>query len=100
MRIRVRPPTQRTRRRLVEVKDVLLPRGCFEEFMAPSKDGDAVGLTRDELSGLLQPTKRTATTDRFEYTSVRPMVTDRLLQLERADLKKGPNKTTRAKGAW
>eukprot|EP00965_Chrysotila_dentata_P110702 3657832-Pleurochrysis_carterae.AAC.1 len=100
MRIRVRPPMQRTRRRLVEVKDMPLPRGCFEEFLAPLKDGEAAGLTRNESSGLLQPTKRTATTGRFEYTLVRPMVTDRLFQLELANLKKGPNKATRAKGAW
>eukprot|EP00965_Chrysotila_dentata_P076755 2534111-Pleurochrysis_carterae.AAC.1 len=56
MRIRVRPPTQRTRRRVVEVKDVDLPRNCFESFMAPVQDGDAHGLERDE-SGRLKPTR-------------------------------------------
>eukprot|EP00965_Chrysotila_dentata_P038598 1281640-Pleurochrysis_carterae.AAC.3 len=48
MRIRVRPPTERTRRRLVEVKDIPLPRGCFESFMEPLKDEVAHGLERDE----------------------------------------------------
>eukprot|EP00965_Chrysotila_dentata_P179900 5939895-Pleurochrysis_carterae.AAC.1 len=98
MRIRVRPPTQRTRRRLVEVKDLALPRSCFEAFMAPLADGDAYGLERDE-SGMLKPTRKSAALSRFEYTVVRPMVTDRLFQLKQANLKKGPNKATRRKGA-
>mmetsp|Transcript_23812 Transcript_23812/g.52072 ORF Transcript_23812/g.52072 Transcript_23812/m.52072 type:complete len:89 (+) Transcript_23812:496-762(+) len=68
--------------------------------MAPLLDGDAAGLSRDTSTGLLQPTKQMATMNMFEFTVVRPMVTDRLFQLHLADLKKGPNKATRAKGAW
>eukprot|EP00965_Chrysotila_dentata_P247680 6207891-Pleurochrysis_carterae.AAC.3 len=97
MRICVRPPTQRTRRRLVEVKNGALPRSCFKSFMAPLKDGDAAGLERDE-EGNLKPTRQSATLTRHEYTVVRPMVTDQLFQLEQADLKKGPHKATRKKG--
>eukprot|EP00965_Chrysotila_dentata_P258246 6213159-Pleurochrysis_carterae.AAC.1 len=52
MRIRVRPPTQRTRRRVVELKDVDLPRDCFESFMAPMQDDDAHGFERDESGRL------------------------------------------------
>eukprot|EP00965_Chrysotila_dentata_P149637 4941104-Pleurochrysis_carterae.AAC.1 len=99
MRIRVRPPTQRTRRRLVEVKDIPLTRGCFESFMAPLNDGDAHGSERDE-EGQLKPTRRSAVLNKHEYTIIRPMVTDRLFQLEQADLSKGPHKATRKKGAW
>eukprot|EP00965_Chrysotila_dentata_P119059 3935987-Pleurochrysis_carterae.AAC.2 len=100
MRIRVRPPTQRTRRRLVEVKDAPLPHGCFEAFMAPLQEGEAPGVERDETTGMLKPTKQAAALEPFEYTVVRPMVTDRLFQLELSDFKKGPEKATRAKGAW
>eukprot|EP00965_Chrysotila_dentata_P124621 4119324-Pleurochrysis_carterae.AAC.1 len=67
--------------------------------MAPLADGDAPGLERDD-SGALKPTRQTAALNRFEYTVSRPMVTDRLFQLEQADLKKGPNKATCKKGAW
>eukprot|EP00965_Chrysotila_dentata_P110957 3667246-Pleurochrysis_carterae.AAC.1 len=60
----------------------------------------AHGLERDEATGLLKPTKQTATLDRFEYTVLRPMATDRLFQLELSNLKRAPNKLMRAKGAW
>ena len=55
----VRPPTSRTRRRLLEVQ-VPLPRDCLESFMAPVLDGDAVHLrdltkrlSRDAPTGML-----------------------------------------------
>ena len=97
---RIRPPTRLTRRRLLEVS-LPLPLEAFEAFMAPVLDGDAAFLrppadrpdavlARD-AGGRLLPTKvRTASTRRFEFIVRRPMVTDRLFQLELADLKPGP----------
>eukprot|EP00965_Chrysotila_dentata_P254772 6211987-Pleurochrysis_carterae.AAC.8 len=49
-------------------KKVPMPRDCFEEFMAPAKDGDAEGLERDGHD-LLVPTnarKKTRTINKFD----------------------------------
>eukprot|EP00965_Chrysotila_dentata_P147746 4877222-Pleurochrysis_carterae.AAC.1 len=68
MRKTVRPPTSRTRRKLMKVK-VPLPRECFEELMKPAQDGDAEGLKRGE-DGRLVPTnveKASRTLNKFNY---------------------------------
>jgi hypothetical protein len=58
-------------------------------FLNPPQDQPGAMLSRD-AAGRLQPTKVTAATRRFEYIIRRPMVVDRLFQLELADLKPGP----------
>lgn len=92
----IRPPTSRTRRKLLEVY-LPLPRELFELFMAPVLDGDATYLAdstktleRDE-AGTLVPTKVSQQLRQFNYIIRRPMVTDRLVQLQQADLKPGPS---------
>ena len=98
----VRPTTSLTRRRLVEVK-VPLPRECFDDFMEPLQEGEAEGVSRDETSGALLPTRVTATTNFWAYVIHRPMVTDRLLKLETSDEGAGPRaseRPARKKGAW
>ena len=97
LRLTVRPPTRKATRRLIEVV-APLPREAFEAFMEPCKDGDAPGLTRD-AEGRLVPTRETQACRRFIYLISRPMVTDRLFQLEKADLTKGPW-AKEGKGAW
>ena len=98
----VRPTTSLTRRRLVEVK-VSLPKECFDDFMEPLQEGEAEGVSRDETSGALLPTRETATTNFWAYVIHRPMVTDRLLKLETSDEGAGPRaseRPARKKGAW
>jgi hypothetical protein len=97
MKLRVRPATALTRRRLLEVT-VPMPQESFKLFMEPLKDGDAPGLVRG-ADGEILPTKSGATCDRFNDIITRPMVTDRLFQLVRADLPKGPWPKP-GKGAW
>ena len=101
LRTTIRPPTARTRRRLVEVR-VTAPRETFDDFMAPLQEGEAEGVVRDEAGALL-PTKENASTAYFNYTIYRPMVVDRLLKLEAADEGAGAHASERAakrKGAW
>ena len=97
MATRVRPATALTRRRLHEVS-VPLPPESFTAFMEPLKDGDAPGLERGE-DGVIKPTKSSAVCDRYHYIVNRPLVTDRLFQLAKADLPKGPWPRP-GKGAW
>ena len=97
IRARVRPATALTRRRLLEVS-LPLPQESFKLFMEPLIDGDADGLMRD-ATGELIPTHKGATCHRYNYTLTRPMVTDRLFDLAKADLPKGPW-PKRGKGAW
>jgi hypothetical protein len=97
MRKLIAPPTHLTRRRLLELK-LPLPRELFEPYMEPLLDGDAHGLEREE-DGTIKPTKETATSQRFDYTITRPMVTDRLFALEKSDLRNVPRPKP-GKGAW
>ena len=62
------------------------------------KDGDTLGLVRD-TDGEITPTKTSSACDRYNYLITRPMVTDRLFQLDKTDQTKGlwPKK---GKGAW
>eukprot|EP00965_Chrysotila_dentata_P052679 1747828-Pleurochrysis_carterae.AAC.1 len=88
-----------TRRCIVELRDLPLPRACFEAFMAPAKDGEVEGLKRDDGTGLFVPTnadKPTASINKYEYTVTRPSLTDRLCQLELSDLRRGPHKSLRS----
>ena len=74
-----------------------MPKDCFEKFMEPIQDGDAKflrddqkALSRDPSTGAVLPTKESAQVNKYEFIIYRPMVVDRLLQLEQADLKLGP----------
>ena len=75
-----------------------LPLESFKAFMEPLKDGDALGLVRD-ADGEITPTKTSAACDRYNYIITRPMVTDRLFQLDKTDQSKGPW-PKQGKGAW
>ena len=97
MRSRVRPATALTRCRLLEVVQPL-PLESFKAFMKPLNDGDAVGLVRD-TDGEMTPTKTSSACDRYNYIITRPMVTDRLFQLDTTDQTKGPW-PKKGKGAW
>eukprot|EP00965_Chrysotila_dentata_P206965 6183840-Pleurochrysis_carterae.AAC.1 len=100
MRKTVRPPTARTRCKLIQVK-MPLPRECFAELMKPALDGDAQGLLRGE-NGLMLPTnrdKKSRTLNRFQYVITRPMVTDRIFNLALADLGASPQPRGE-EGAW
>ena len=92
----VKPPTSKTKRRVIQVK-CKYPLELFEDFMKPLQNGDALLLERDE-EGHLKPTKDTASSTHYEYKIKRPTVTDKLFSLEKADVEPGPR--TKEPGAW
>eukprot|EP00966_Prymnesium_polylepis_P230380 5330792-Prymnesium_polylepis.1 len=52
--------------------------------MAPVKEGEIQGFSRDE-DGRVQRTKKTSAADIFQYEIAKPMVTDRIFNLGKAD---------------
>ena len=96
LRKRVRGPISKSRRTMCTISE-RVPREVFEELVSRMKTDDTSGLKWSE-DGKLLPTKRTAHGIRYEGTITKPMATDRLFSLERADLR-----GVRAKegtGAW
>eukprot|EP00966_Prymnesium_polylepis_P292404 6753126-Prymnesium_polylepis.1 len=61
-----------------------MPREAFEALVAPVKNEETPGFIRGE-DGLVQPTGRTSSADIFHYEIKKPMTTDRIFALEKAD---------------
>ena len=80
---------------MVTIK-VRLPRESFEKIMSTMKEGDTTGLSW--VDGVLQPTKVTSSSNKFQYSINRPMAVDRFFSLQNADLKGVHMKE--GKGAW
>ena len=74
----VRPAVATTRRKEITIK-MSVPREIFEDLLAPVKDGEITGLTRDASSGLLEPTRKTSALRHYEYTVRRGSMTDKIL---------------------
>ena len=97
LRARVRGPICKVRRRMCTIK-MRCPKEVFDELTSRLTDGDVPGLEREEESGELKPTRTTGSSRRWEYSFNKPMASDRLFSLERADLKGVAMKE--GKGAW
>ena len=72
-----------TRRKELTI-DVPLPIEAFEEVIAPLKEGDTMGLTRD-AAGKLIPTSTTGSVNKYDYTVLRGSVNDLFFHLESRD---------------
>jgi hypothetical protein len=90
----VRPAVAHTRRKMLTIK-MALPREVFEDLMAPIKEGEVAGLTRNAETGLLLPTKKTGRLHRHDYTISRGSLTDRVFNFEA--LEDQPPKSTSSK---
>ena len=88
LRSKMHPPTSKMTRRLISVSRPM-PIELFYKFMAPLEDNAQEMIERDE-SGMLTPTRKTASTDWYEYLLCRPTAYDKMFALERADKKKYP----------
>ena len=80
----VRPAVAHTRRKELEIK-VAMPREAFEEFLSPLQPADAAGLTRDSITGLLEPTETTDTLRKWRFAIRKGSVSDRLFHLDTLD---------------
>ena len=98
----VRGPISKGRRTMATLK-AKVPKEVWHALISEMKESD-VTKARDGQTdvtwedGEMQPTKTTSSTLTYDFVTARPMVADRLLSLERADLKGVHGRE--GKGAW
>ena len=82
MKVVVRPPTKRTRRKQINI-NMGLPEPIFMDLMSPLETGDADAFEwTDEKKTALKPTKETTGLLKYEYTIKKPAVVSKLWRLE------------------
>lgn len=86
MKTTVRPPTKKTRRKELLI-DVRIPQQIFIDLMKPldSNDVETFEWEDDETKTALKPTKDGKSFQEFNYTINKPMIVDKLWNLEERD---------------